>query len=106
MTNAHTYPSAHQPGTHWATDEAWQILDILPVGQLTDDQRFMLCGLIAGTLMWAASPQGAVSGELLHAARAAYHALESYAHGNSAEELAAGVAATLKTALERVGVIS
>lgn len=45
------YPSAYGPGTHWAIDEAWTILDRLPVGMLPDDQRFLLAGQIAGALM-------------------------------------------------------
>ena len=46
----HPYPSRHGAGTHWATDEAWQILDALPVGMLPDDYRFLTAGRIAGTL--------------------------------------------------------
>jgi hypothetical protein len=47
----HTYPSDYPPGTHWATDEAWHILDILTPGVLSDDVRAFLAGAIAGTLM-------------------------------------------------------
>jgi hypothetical protein len=45
------YPPGYLPGAHWATDEAWKILDGLPVGMLPDDYRFLLAGRIAGTLM-------------------------------------------------------
>lgn len=53
MTNKpkHPYPSRHTPGTHWATDKAWEILDALPVGMLEDDYRFLTAGRIAGALM-------------------------------------------------------
>jgi hypothetical protein len=47
----HPYPSNYRPGTHWATDEAWAILDALPVGALPDDLRFLTAGLITGTLI-------------------------------------------------------
>ncbi len=49
----HPYPSRHRPGTHWATDESWRLLDRLPVGLLPDDYRFLLGGMIAGALMKA-----------------------------------------------------
>jgi hypothetical protein len=47
----HTYPSDYKPGAHWATDEAWEILDMLPVGMLPDDYRMLVAGRIAGVLM-------------------------------------------------------
>jgi hypothetical protein len=47
----HPYPPAYKPGVHWAFDEAWDILDRLPVGMLPNDYRFLLAGQIAGTLM-------------------------------------------------------
>lgn len=49
--NAHTYPSRYPPGTNWAVDEAWAILDILRPGVLTLEHRALLAGLIAGTLV-------------------------------------------------------
>jgi hypothetical protein len=49
----HTYPSRHKPGTHWATDKAWEILDSLPVGILPEDYRFLTAGRIAGALIKA-----------------------------------------------------
>ena len=49
--NAHAYPSSHTPGSHWATDEAWKILDLAKPGVIPDDLRFLLAGMIAGTLM-------------------------------------------------------
>jgi hypothetical protein len=45
------YPSAHLPGAHWTTDEAWELLDGLPVGLLPNDYRYLLAGQIAGVLM-------------------------------------------------------
>jgi hypothetical protein len=45
------YPSKYLPGTHWAVDEAWTILNALPVGMLPDDFRFLVAGQIAGALM-------------------------------------------------------
>jgi len=47
----HRYPSEYKPGTHWAIDEAWAILDGLPVDMLPDDYRFLVAGQIAGALM-------------------------------------------------------
>lgn len=47
----HRYPSNYQPGAHWASDEAWRILDCLPAGKLADDERFVTAGRIAGALM-------------------------------------------------------
>lgn len=48
--NGHPYPSHYLPGTHWASDASWRILDQLPVGLLPDRVRFMLGGQIAGML--------------------------------------------------------
>lgn len=45
------YPSRYPPGAHWATDEAWRILDMLKEGALPDDVRAFLAGGIAGALM-------------------------------------------------------
>jgi len=47
----HTYPSNHGPGTHWATDLAWECLDALPVGQLTREQRALIAGMMTGAIM-------------------------------------------------------
>jgi len=47
----HTYPSNYTPGTHWATDEAWKILDTLRPGALDAAARAFLAGMIVGTLM-------------------------------------------------------
>jgi hypothetical protein len=49
--NGHRYPSRYAPGTHWAVDKAWQILDKLPDDALTDAHRFLLGGMIAGALI-------------------------------------------------------
>jgi len=99
----HTYPSNYGPGVHWAIDEAWQILDELPVGQLTDDQRFLVAGRIAGTLLRVASPETRLHGSMLMAGRAAWHALMSYEHGNSSAALSRTVADVLKEALSLHG---
>jgi hypothetical protein len=50
MSEKHTYPSDYPPGTHWAVDEAWAILDMLAPGVLDADHRNFLAGMIAGTL--------------------------------------------------------
>jgi hypothetical protein len=47
----HQYPSAYQPGSHWAVDAGWEILDILKPGVIPDEVRFWLAGAIAGRLM-------------------------------------------------------
>jgi hypothetical protein len=47
----HNYPSRYPPGTHWATDEAWRILDYLPANAMNEDHRALLGGMIAGALM-------------------------------------------------------
>ena len=47
----HTYPSNHGPGTHWATDIAWQCLDALPIGMLTPSQRALISGMMTGAIM-------------------------------------------------------
>jgi hypothetical protein len=41
------------PGSHWATDEAWRILDTLPVNALDMTHRCLIAGMIAGALMKA-----------------------------------------------------
>jgi hypothetical protein len=46
----HTYPSAYGPGTSWNMDIAWSILDRLPAGTLSGEQRAYLAGRIAGEL--------------------------------------------------------
>lgn len=45
------YASNHKPGTHWATDEAWKILDQIKEGAIPNDVRQWLAGAIAGMLM-------------------------------------------------------
>lgn len=47
----HTYPPDYPPGTHWALDEAWAILDTFRPGGMTDDMRSLLAGMITGTLL-------------------------------------------------------
>jgi hypothetical protein len=47
----HSYPSHYPPGTHWATDAAWEILDTLKPGILSIEARSLLAGMIAGRLM-------------------------------------------------------
>lgn len=55
----HPYPSNYRPGTHWSVDEAWEILDQLPVGILPDDHRFLIAGMIAGALLKASKKEAA-----------------------------------------------
>jgi hypothetical protein len=45
------YPSAYTPGAHWALDEAWNIVDTLPEGVLSNEQRVWLAGVITGALL-------------------------------------------------------
>ena len=47
----HKYPSNYRPGVHWSTDAAWEIMDTLKPGALSDDERFLIAGMIAGMLM-------------------------------------------------------
>jgi hypothetical protein len=47
----HKYPSNYGPSVHWATDMAWEIMDTLPVGVLTMEQRCFLAGQITGMLI-------------------------------------------------------
>ena len=47
----HTYPDRYPPGTHWALDAAWEILDRIKPGVISDDVRAFLAGLIAARLM-------------------------------------------------------
>lgn len=54
----HPYPPKYRPGSHWAIDEAWRILDRLPVGMLPDDWRFLIAGMIAGAVMKARDERG------------------------------------------------
>jgi hypothetical protein len=49
----HTYPDRHPPGTDWATDEAWGILDRIKPGIIPDDVRAYLAGAIAALLVKA-----------------------------------------------------
>lgn len=88
---SHSYPSNHRPGTHWATDKAWQILDTLPAGLLPDDYRFLLGGMIAGALLRQAAENDALV-RMRMVVHAAAHALRSYEHGNASADLAREVA--------------
>ena len=47
----HTYPDRYPPGSHWATDAAWEILDTIKPGVISDDVRAFLAGLITGRLI-------------------------------------------------------
>jgi hypothetical protein len=47
----HDYPDRYKPGSHWATDAAWEILDAVNPGAISPDVRAYLAGLIAGRLM-------------------------------------------------------
>lgn len=51
MTDKHTYPPKYLPGTHWATDAAWEILDMLKPGAISAEDRAWLAGCIAGRLV-------------------------------------------------------
>jgi hypothetical protein len=51
VSEEHEYPSNYGPGTHWATDAAWQILDSIKPGVISADVRAFLAGQIAGRLM-------------------------------------------------------
>lgn len=53
----HRYPPAYPPGTSWALDEAWRILDTFRPGALDDDTRDLLAGMITGTL-WRLAREG------------------------------------------------
>lgn len=48
---SHKYPDRHPPGTHWSTDEAWEILDTIKPGLIPPDVRAWIAGAIAGRLM-------------------------------------------------------
>jgi hypothetical protein len=56
MTDKHTYPSDYPPGTHWAVDAAWEILDRLKPGLLDLETRSLLAGMIAGRLVRERGP--------------------------------------------------
>lgn len=45
------YPNLYPPGTHWATDIAWEILDRVKEGKIPPDIRYYLAGTIAGRIM-------------------------------------------------------
>ena len=47
----HEYPSNYPPGTHWAIDVAWEILNVIKPGVLSTDARSLLAGMIAAALM-------------------------------------------------------
>lgn len=49
--NGHPYPSRYLPGSHWAVDAGWEILDTIKPGVIPDDVRFFIAGAIAGALM-------------------------------------------------------
>jgi hypothetical protein len=51
MSDEHEYPSDYAPGTHWAIDEAWAILDTIKPGVISADVRAFLAGQIAARLM-------------------------------------------------------
>jgi hypothetical protein len=52
--DGHGYPSRYGRGVNWAVDEAWDILDTLPVDLLSNTQRAFIAGRIAGAL-WKAT---------------------------------------------------
>jgi hypothetical protein len=56
----HVYPSDYAPGPnqHWAVNEAWEILDSLRPGAMSDEARAFIAGKITGALMVAARDGG------------------------------------------------
>jgi hypothetical protein len=50
FSDHHTYPERAQPGASAAITLAWTILDTLPPGTLTQSDRELIGGLIAGNL--------------------------------------------------------
>ena len=50
--NGHPYPSRYAPPTgNAAMDEAWKILDRIEPGIVPPETRFLLAGMIAGTIV-------------------------------------------------------
>jgi hypothetical protein len=49
----HEYPRGWEPGAHWASDEAWRVLDILMPGHLSLPARELLAGAMTGALIKA-----------------------------------------------------
>lgn len=47
----HTYPAHYPPGAHWATDAAWEMLDMLVPGAISLENRALIAGMIAGRIM-------------------------------------------------------
>jgi hypothetical protein len=58
IINGRRYPSLYLPGSHWAIDEAWRILDMLKDGAIPENVRLLLAGMIAGALMKARKEPG------------------------------------------------
>jgi len=58
MTHPDGYPRDYGPGTHWATDAAWQIMDLLEPAAISTTVRDLMAGMIAGALL-AAHQRGA-----------------------------------------------
>jgi hypothetical protein len=54
LTDKHTYPPGHEPGTHWATDIAWKGLDLIKPGLIPEGARYLLAGYFAAALTTAA----------------------------------------------------
>jgi hypothetical protein len=58
----HSYPSNYPPGTHWAIDVAWDILDRFRPGVISFENRALLAGMITSALMrerrWAKPVEG------------------------------------------------
>lgn len=47
----HTYPKGYEPGKTWFLTEAWDILDVLTPGALSDEARALVAGMIGGRLV-------------------------------------------------------
>lgn len=63
------YPRDHKPGTHWATDKAWQIMDLIPPDGISSPLRDLMSGMIAGSLVEArklGAREGNLSGPKIH----------------------------------------
>lgn len=50
MSDQHEYPPAYAPGTNWANDAAWEMLDAVQPGVISPEVRAFLAGLIAERL--------------------------------------------------------
>lgn len=47
------YPRDHKPGTHWATDKGWEVMNMIAPGVISSVQRDLMSGIIASMLIEA-----------------------------------------------------